>query len=214
MKSRDDHVEEGATALRELMANPSDGRATRARVLADVARRDHHHQRLRRLATLLSVPLLILGSASAAFTLGAWHAPVGRAVIVKKTAAAPVRPALPALPTPDARPSAKRVDQPVVDEAIDYGRAHRAHFVADSPAWALRAWDEYLRRYPHGTFVPEARFNRALCLIRLGENGRAVEALRPFALGRFEGYRQQEARSLLERLTGKQDWPTGPRSTP
>ena len=83
-------------------------------------------------------------------------------------------------------------------EARAYGQAHEAHFVANAPAEALGLWDAYLRRYPRGTFVPEARFNRALCLLRLGRRDEALTALRPFAAGELAGYRQREAATLID----------------
>ena len=81
-----------------------------------------------------------------------------------------------------------------------YSAAHQAHFVARDPAAALRAWDEYLASYPDGRFAPEARYNRALALVRLGRMDEARAALTPFAESGSGGYRQSEARSLLQAL--------------
>ena len=83
-------------------------------------------------------------------------------------------------------------------EARAYGRAHAAHFLADDPPHALALWDAYLRAYPAGTFVPEARFNRALCLLRLGRRDTARQALQSFAAGAYGGYRQRDAETLLD----------------
>ena len=49
---------------------------------------------------------------------------------------------------------------------------------------------------------PEARYNRAILLIRLGRYAEARAALGPFARGEVEpaGYRQTEAGRLVERL--------------
>jgi hypothetical protein len=89
--------------------------------------------------------------------------------------------------------------QPTADaESAAYGRAHRAHFLEDAPGRALAAWDEYLAAYPAGVFAPEARYNRALCLVRLGRFGAAEYALRPFASDARDGYRRAEARLLLD----------------
>jgi hypothetical protein len=89
--------------------------------------------------------------------------------------------------------------QPTSDaEAAAYGRAHRAHFVEDAPGRALAAWDDYLAVYPAGVFAPEASYNRALCLVRLGRFGAAARALRPFASDARDGYRRIEARLLLD----------------
>ena len=90
-----------------------------------------------------------------------------------------------------------------------YRAAHHAHFTARDPASALAAWEAYLRAAPRGRFGVEARYNRALCLVRLGRHAEARAALAPFADGRFGGYRDREATALLEALPG--DGPTRPR---
>ncbi len=64
-------------------------------------------------------------------------------------------------------------------------------------ARALAAWDDYLAAFPRGTFAPEARFNRAVCLVRIGRAADAEAALRPFAEGKLAGYRQADAERLL-----------------
>ncbi|MEC7521757.1 MAG: hypothetical protein VYE22_17880 [Myxococcota bacterium] len=81
-----------------------------------------------------------------------------------------------------------------------FASAHRLHHGGATPLAALRAWDRYLALYPQGRFVPEARFNRAVTLLRLHRDDAARAALRPFAEGAFEGLRQREARALLEAL--------------
>jgi hypothetical protein len=85
-------------------------------------------------------------------------------------------------------------------ELLLYGRAHRAHFVEKSWATALAGWDDYLRQLPRGRFAVEARYNRALCLVRLGRTEQALGALRSLAQGAAGGYRQREARALIEQL--------------
>ena len=96
-------------------------------------------------------------------------------------------------PVPDAASEA--------EEAL-YTAAHRSHFVDRDPEAALRGWDAYVTAYPNGRFVLEARYNRALTLVRLGRRGEARAALAPFANGATGGYRQQEARALLDVLDG------------
>lgn len=81
-----------------------------------------------------------------------------------------------------------------------YLEAHRAHFEQANYARALPAWEDYLRKAPNGRFALEARFNRAVCLIRLGRLSEARSALEPFAMGRTGGYRQHEASELLDSL--------------
>ncbi|HEX5660463.1 MAG TPA: hypothetical protein VFX59_24880 [Polyangiales bacterium] len=117
-----------------------------------------------------------------------------------------------------AMPAPAPVEQPVVEpapaeptpaapEAIasadlaKYRAAHKAHFQDRDFALALRNWEAYLRQFPSGTFAIEARYNRAICLLRLGRSDEARRALTPFAKGEIgSGYRQSEATKLLEAL--------------
>lgn len=85
---------------------------------------------------------------------------------------------------------------PVTDAL--YAAAHRAHFEDHDWTRALSAWDAYLADAPSGRFAPEARYNRALCLIRLGRRGEAEVALRPIAGS--GGYRSSEALQLLQAI--------------
>jgi hypothetical protein len=84
-----------------------------------------------------------------------------------------------------------------------YRAAHEAHFVAHDCARALAGWDAYLRAAPSGQLAVEARYNRALCLVRLGRSEQARSALEPFARGIAGSYRQREAAGLLEVLGEK-----------
>jgi hypothetical protein len=81
-----------------------------------------------------------------------------------------------------------------------YTAAHRAHFSDRSWGAALAAWDRYLAAAPRGRFALEARYNRALCLVRLGRAGEARAALESFASGRFGAYRRDEARAILQAM--------------
>jgi TolA-binding protein len=81
-----------------------------------------------------------------------------------------------------------------------YRLAHEAHFARQDYARALQGWDAYLRAAPGGRLATEARYNRAICLLRLGRDAEARKALEPFASG-FMGYRQNEARELLKELS-------------
>jgi hypothetical protein len=81
-----------------------------------------------------------------------------------------------------------------------YRRAHQAHFTEHDPARALALWESYLREAPRGRFAVEARYNRALCLVRLGRHAEARTALEPFAKGAVGSYRQHDAEQLLEAL--------------
>ncbi|MGH7435167.1 MAG: hypothetical protein ACRENE_05805 [Polyangiaceae bacterium] len=84
----------------------------------------------------------------------------------------------------------------VSSEADVYTRAHRLHFDGDAAA-ALAAWDAYLVRYPDGRFVPDARYNRAIDLVKLRRYSEARAALQPFADGAFGGYHSGDAQRLL-----------------
>jgi hypothetical protein len=118
---------------------------------------------------------------------------------------APVAPApvVPTRRTSESSPLRRAAASAAVDvEESLYADAHRAHFVGRDPASALRGWDAYLAAYPNGRFAIEARYNRALSLVRLGRVVDARTALLPFADGSNSGYRQQEARALLDALDG------------
>jgi TolA-binding protein len=88
------------------------------------------------------------------------------------------------------------------DDAL-YAAAHRAHFEDRDFAAALAGWDRYLAASPNGRFAPEAKYNRALCLLRLGRKQEANDALAPFADGTMGGYRQAEAQRLRDALASE-----------
>ncbi len=85
-------------------------------------------------------------------------------------------------------------------EAHAYARAHRLHFDTSDPQAALAAWDDYLRHFPAGRFTPDARYNRAIDLLKLRRYGEAREALQPFADGVVGGYHRNDARELLRSI--------------
>ena len=192
-------------AFKEMTAATDDAAATRARVLAEADRGARAHRTPRRIAVTTAIALLVICSASVAGTTLAqrWRRPA--AVALEETSSvasfgssthAGHRPSVvipPVLPAPDDAPAPGPSDA----EADAYGRAHRAHFDARAPERVLAAWDDYLRRYPRGAFEPEARFNRAICLVRLRRFAQAERALRTFADGRLGGYRRGEAEQLL-----------------
>lgn len=107
-------------------------------------------------------------------------------------------------PAPEAvaGPPGVRSDPPPVVESAElalFRRAQRLHLARDSAA--LGAWDDYLRVAEHGALVPEARYNRALCLVRAGQKAEARAALEPFARGGYGEYRRREAQALLDALS-------------
>ncbi|MEM9192426.1 MAG: hypothetical protein AAGF12_24850, partial [Myxococcota bacterium] len=83
-----------------------------------------------------------------------------------------------------------------------YRAAHEAHFRGDDPARALAAWDAYLAGHPEGRLATEARYNRALTLIRLGRHRSALAALEPFRRPE-SGYRREEAEQLGQALEAR-----------
>ena len=91
---------------------------------------------------------------------------------------------------------------PMAPVEVLYRKAHELHFHGGDPSAALAAWDAYLAAEPDGRFSIEARYNRALVLVRLGRYTEARAALAPFARGEVapDGYRQAEAEQLVERL--------------
>lgn len=103
-----------------------------------------------------------------------------------------------AAPTSPARDEEQTAVDPA--ERLAYRHAHALHFEAHDPAAALEAWDDYLAGYPHGRFALEARYNRALCLVRLDRRAEAESALAPFAEGTHGDYRRAEASALIEAL--------------
>lgn len=219
MKATNDPFEESVEAFARASAAATDGRATRARVLAAAGLRLGRRARGRRAAVAAIVVIAAGLSGSVAWTaIGRWRirpdaasvgaaarrrAGVAREFVVGEGRGAPAAPALGDLPAPTV-PSATDQSAPAsagLDaESRAYGRAHEAHFVAGDPRVALVAWNRYLAAYPRGTFAPEARFNRALCLIRLGREDAAREDLRPIAAGR---YRASEATALIEWLDAR-----------
>ena len=124
---------------------------------------------------------------------------------------APARPSAPVLPLepPSAAPVAtsvvppSRAVTPGPDPQALYAQAHALHFHGSDPARALAAWDRYLAvasQDIRGGLVLEARYNRAICLFRLGQREQARQALQPFADGRWGAYRRDDAQALLDDL--------------
>jgi hypothetical protein len=81
-----------------------------------------------------------------------------------------------------------------------FRRGHDLHDKDRDAARAIRAYESYLRHYPRGRFVHEARYNLAINHIKLNQPLAAKDLLEPFARGDYGGYRQDEARTLLDAL--------------
>lgn len=108
-------------------------------------------------------------------------------------------------------PKAPPSKEPSLDPHLAvYRQAHDAQFAQNDCAAAVASYDRYLAAAAQdasrrgssagGSLVPEARFNRATCLVRLGRNQEAARALRPFAEGAYGDYRREDARRLLDVL--------------
>lgn len=108
----------------------------------------------------------------------------------------------PPSPAAEPQPEATSENLPTPDAQALYQAAHRVHFVRCDYSAALAAWERYLDVAPGGRFGLEARYNRAIALVRLGRGRSAITALRPFADGVHGGYRQEEALRLIEALEG------------
>lgn len=215
-------------ALRALRTR-FDGRSADAQRTEDfvVARLGERRQKRVKLGWFF--PIAAVLAVSSAWASGeqlraGWHWLTGSTHTTTVTAnAPPVRRALPVPPvtatsaptTPlvaTAAPSAIARAKPVrahsqnpapdLPSDVDalYRDAHRLHFVEQSPERALPAWDRYLSAAPQGEFALEARYNRGVCLLRLGRSEQARAALEPFARGDYGPYRRAEAQALLAEL--------------
>lgn len=91
-------------------------------------------------------------------------------------------------------------DAEAASELALYREAHRAHFDRHDCQAAVLGWERYLAEAPQGRFTLEARYNRALCLVRIGRHREAAAALTPFAEGFYGDYRRADARALLDAL--------------
>lgn len=104
-------------------------------------------------------------------------------------------------PAPASPEPAPAVPSAAGSGALDvYEQAHRLHFLQHDYARALATWDRYLELAPSGSLALEARFHRAVCLVRLGRQQEARRALEPFARGAYGTYRQAQAQKLLDEL--------------
>jgi hypothetical protein len=193
------------SAFRDMTALSAAGAATRARVLEKAGRDARWRVFSRRAALTLGLLLAVSSTAAALNVTGfRWHAPP--LVRIDLPEAVPVHAAVGRRPTrvvPAIAVDLRLSQQSEHDdgERRAYEKAHRAHFFADAPEPALVAWDQYLAAFPRGTFAPEARYNRALCLVRLGRLAAAAHALDAFVAARPASYRQHEACLLIRWLS-------------
>jgi hypothetical protein len=114
-------------------------------------------------------------------------------------AAPTAAPAKPSEPTNETQPNTEIAPRQDEDLRL-YQVAHTAHFVRRDAVVALAAWDAYLAARPDGRFSVEARFNRAVCLVRVGRFEDARRALVLFRDGYYGSYRREEAQQLFDAL--------------
>jgi hypothetical protein len=121
------------------------------------------------------------------------------------TGVAPAAPLQLVAPAQHGAPSSsdtRATSTPPVSEASLRGLfevAHRLQF-RGTPSAALSAWDQYLATDSSGPLSIEARYYRALTLLRLGQTSAARTALLPFVRGEFGEFRQRDAARWLEQL--------------
>lgn len=119
-----------------------------------------------------------------------------------RTSAAPRAAALSGDPAASASPPALQTANPNL-EAL-YRDAHQAHFAERDFTRSLSLWDRYIAAAgSHGKMILEARYNRAIALAQIGRTTQAIDALHPFAEGRYGAYRREEARRLIETLSAR-----------
>lgn len=99
-------------------------------------------------------------------------------------------------PTDSVNANARTASSALAADIAAYRAAHELHFSRSDDARALAAWNAYLARFPHGTFTPEARLNRAVCLARLGKTSEAQSVLHTLAAS-ADPYTSSRAQHLL-----------------
>lgn len=101
-------------------------------------------------------------------------------------------------PAPPPAPVDEQADARAADTR-DFKTAYRSHDTG-SPAASIEAFDKYLAAHPAGRFVPEARYARAVALVRAGRTAEARRALAAFADAPAGSYRRDDAARVLRTL--------------
>lgn len=195
-------LEDHVSALRSLETGDDEiVLATKLRVRKTLER---GHGMRRHAGVLAALVVMLVASASWALATGKLHrtvkyAPSPLAIPMPVERPAPM-PVVHVAPTTIAvrEPEAPTV-APAHSPTDRYRVAHELYFHDRDYAKALVAFDEYLRT--PGEFAVEARYNRALCLVRLNRLADAKVALQPFASGEvLSGYREDEAKKLIAKI--------------
>jgi len=157
-----------------------------------------------RVAAPVALPAVALAPPRATAVVPATEPPAGAAPVASfpvdsspPVAASRPAPAKASVPAPPAASVA--ASPPNADLAL-YRQAHALHFSGGDRSLTLAAWDAYLRTFPRGTFAPEARLNRAVCLAQLGRQAEAERVLSDIERGRFGRDGRGQAKKLLEAL--------------
>ncbi len=103
-------------------------------------------------------------------------------------------------PTPDLPPPPPAAPPELEAEIHSFRRADDLYRRSGDTSAAIAAYRQYVRDYPTGRFVPEAKYNMALALVKLGRVSEARPLLLPFAEGAYGSYRKAAAQKLLEAL--------------
>lgn len=219
-----DPLELSVRALREMTTAHVDGGETRQRIFNRVAGRRRH--RRYRIGLLLALFLSAAPVVSAGWKYlrrmpllhgTATHAKrLNRLPLVRENGPLDQQPPslafepvpqdspssipLPMLDGRDTKTRARPPGPPQLSELGLYGRAHDAHFHQKDFKKALRLWAQYLSRFPQGRFLPEAEFNRAVCLVNLGDLVSAQQALAKLASSPSSEYPKAQAKRLLDEL--------------
>jgi hypothetical protein len=93
--------------------------------------------------------------------------------------------------------AAPREDTSERDDRLAYQAARAIELDAHDADAAVTAYDAYLASHPRGRFATEARYHRGVSLANAGRTDEAIRALTPLTHG---GYREAEARELIEAL--------------
>jgi hypothetical protein len=134
------------------------------------------------------------------------RAPVGPAPATREASRGTRRPVRPSSAPRAPELASERLEgvaRDVSAETRSFRSAHDAHFRGGDPAAALAAWDAHLAQHPGGRYDLEARYNRALALVRLGRLADAREALAPFASGAHGAYRREDAARLIDAIDSR-----------